>query len=154
MADHAHAEDHAHGEDHAHDPAHGDGHEHPHADGQGHDGGVGTGGEQLPPPSQSGSVVLDLGGQIGAAVVYTPLDLLGSEIEIRPAGGQWTGAHTAVRERHAPDGVVAAALFEKLPAGTYELRLRPPIDDAPAARIEVTGGRVAQTRWSAAESSG
>ena len=45
------------------------------------------------------AVMADVGGNVGAAVVYTPEALLGRELEIRRAGRPWDGTHTAVRER-------------------------------------------------------
>jgi hypothetical protein len=68
--------------------------------------------------------VLDLGGDIGALVVYAPEALLGEEIEIRPHGGRWAGLHTAVRARHLGDAVLYAGVFGSLRAGLYDLRVR------------------------------
>ncbi|MBO0691591.1 MAG: hypothetical protein J2P58_01730 [Acidimicrobiaceae bacterium] len=88
--------------------------------------------------------VLELGADVGAAVVYTPAALNGAEIEIKPRCGEWNGAHTAVRRRPAGQGCVPlfAALFYGLPAGTYDLRLR---DDHRS--IQVHGGRVTEKTW-------
>lgn len=88
--------------------------------------------------------VLELGGNVGAAVVYTTAALDGVEIEIKPGAGEWRGAHTAVRRR--PGGRDSepqfAALFYGLSAGVYDLRLR---DDVRS--IEVIGGRVTEQTW-------
>jgi len=65
-------------------------------------------------PSQEGSVVVDIGGDIGAAIVSTPATLVGSEIEIRRCGAAWDGTHVAVRERHVSGGVLHAAFFSGL----------------------------------------
>jgi len=99
--------------------------------------------EQLPGPSGPGTVVLDIGGDIGAAIVFTPPSGEGSEIEIRRAGEEWDGTHVAVRARHLPAGTRHAAVFEGLERGRYEVRLR---DDAtgPRRSFDVEGGRVAQ----------
>ena len=48
--------------------------------------------ESLPEPPGPGAVVLDIGGDIGGAVVYAPEALAGSEIEIRRAGASGTAA--------------------------------------------------------------
>jgi hypothetical protein len=101
--------------------------------------------EVQPDPSETGSVLSDIGGDIGAAVVYTPSTLAGLEIEIRRARGEWDGTHTAVRERHVQDRVIWAAFFGSLRAGDYELRVRG--SGAPAVRLHVDGGHVAETRW-------
>jgi hypothetical protein len=96
-------------------------------------------------PSESGSVPLDIGGEVGAAIVSTPSRFLGSEIEIRRCGTAWDGTHVAVRARHVSGGVVHAALFSGLGDGLYEVRLRGDVD-GPAAVLTVQGGRVSETR--------
>lgn len=96
-------------------------------------------------PSEEGSVVVDIGGDVGAAVVSTPASLVGSEIEIRRYGTAWDGTHVAIRERHVSTGVLHAAFFPGLEYGKYEVRLRG--DDAgPVATLTVEGGRVSAAR--------
>ena len=87
--------------------------------------------------------MLDIGGDVGAAVVHAPPALGGSEIEIRRQGAQWDGTHVAVRERRVLSGVLYAALFPGLGRGSYEVRVR---DDAegPVATVDVEGGRVTE----------
>jgi hypothetical protein len=97
--------------------------------------------------SGPGTVVLDIGGDIGALILYTPEVLLGKEIEIRAAGGAWDGTHTGVRARQVPGGPVTAAVFGSLPAGGYELRLRGQADPAPSVAVTVRGGRVGEVDW-------
>jgi hypothetical protein len=96
-------------------------------------------------PSEKGSVVVDIGGDVGAAIVSTPASLVGSEIEIRRCGTAWDGTHVAVRNRDVAGGVVHAALFSGLPNGTYEVRVRDDAD-SPVATLTVEGGRVSATR--------
>jgi hypothetical protein len=96
-------------------------------------------------PSEMGSVVVDLGGDVGAAIVSTPASLVGSEIEIRRCDAAWDGTHVAVRERHVSGGVVHAALFSGLDHGTYEVRVRGDAD-SPVATLTVEGGQVSATR--------
>ena len=48
-------------------------------------------------PSEKGSVLIDIGNDVGAVVVTTPSSLIGSEIEIRRCGTSWDGTHVAVR---------------------------------------------------------
>lgn len=88
--------------------------------------------------------VLELGGNVGAAVVYTTAALDGVEIEIKPRGDDWNGAHTAVRRRPGGQGSEArfAALFYGLTAGSYDLRLGHEVRS-----IEVVGGRVSEQTW-------
>lgn len=97
-------------------------------------------------PSEEGSVVVDIGGDVGAAIVSTPASLVGSEIEIRRCDTAWDGTHVAVRERHVTGGVLHAALFPGLEYGTYEVR-RKGDPASPVATFSVEGGRVSATRF-------
>ncbi len=95
----------------------------------------------------SGPVVLDIGGAIGAAIVYTDATAAGSEMEIRRAGSPWAGQHTAVRHRHAPGGSVTAAVFESLEEGSYQVRFRGGLVAAGSyGEFVVAGGRVTYAR--------
>jgi len=100
--------------------------------------------EHDPGPSRTGSVVLDIGGDIGAAIVRAPASLAGTEIEIRRTGEPWDGRHVSVRARHVPSGVVHAAVFEALEQGDYEVRVRGRAACQPACTFVVVGGRVAE----------
>jgi hypothetical protein len=105
--------------------------------------------EAAPGPS-TGAVVLDIGGDVGAAVVLTPASMDALEIEIRAVGTEWDSTHVAVRERIRPGGPsMYAAVFPSLLRGTYELRVRFGPPDAVVHRVEVTGGQVATTNWPA-----
>jgi hypothetical protein len=97
-------------------------------------------------PSGEGTVVLDIGGDSGAAVIFTPASLDGSEIEIRPVGEPWTGTHTGVRQRNLRDGARFAAVFGTLPAGEYQLRVRG-TGSEPIMGLAITGGIIAEDRW-------
>jgi hypothetical protein len=102
-----------------------------------------------------GAVVLDIGGDVGALVVRMPPSLAGAEIEARPVGVGSSAAcpsnpthleHVAVLARPLPDGgEVHCAVFAALPAGTYELYVRPagPV----RLSVQVTGGAVADAIW-------
>ncbi|HEX3908183.1 MAG TPA: hypothetical protein VHW92_09670 [Mycobacteriales bacterium] len=103
--------------------------------------------ETLPEPSGPGTVVLDIGGDVGAAAVYVPATLAGVEIEIRRDGEAWEGRHVAVRERQLPDAAVWAALFPTLDSGDYEIRVRHGDPAAPSTRFTVAGGRVTTVHW-------
>ncbi len=94
--------------------------------------------------SEMGSVVLDIGGERGAAIVHAPPSLEGYEIEIRRRGSAWDGTHVAVRPRRIPDGMVYAALFPELVQGDYEVRVRGAESDEPATSVAIRGGRVSQ----------
>ena len=98
--------------------------------------------ERLPAASGIGSVVLEIGGDIGAAIVAAPASLDGTELEIRPHGGSWDGTHVAIRARHLAGGTVHAALFEALTQGAYDVRLRKQCSTETLASFDVEGGRV------------
>jgi hypothetical protein len=100
--------------------------------------------EHDPGPSHSGSVVLDIGGDIGAAIVRAPASLAGDEIEIRRSGEPWDGRHVSVRARHVAPVVVYAAVFEALEGGEYEVRVRGGAACEPPCTFEIRGGRVTE----------
>ena len=97
-------------------------------------------------PSNAGSVVLDLGADIGALILDTPAELAGREIEISPASGGPSArrTHAQVRERRTGAGSGYAAVYPDLPAAEYTVW-----KDAvtPAATVTVRGGQVARCHW-------
>ena len=95
--------------------------------------------------SSPASVIADIGGDIGAAVLYVPAGLTGHEIEIRAAGSPWDGTHVGVRERRIGRAPVWAAFFGSLTAGRYELRIRH--HGSRTVEVEVPAGGVAEARW-------
>ena len=96
--------------------------------------------ETAPPTAGPGSVVLDIGGGTGAAVVRTVPAYEGRELEIRRAGTPWSGQHVAFHRRRTAEGPVVAAVFPQLAAGDWEVRL---IDDGAAVTsLSVRGGAV------------
>lgn len=107
--------------------------------------------EPPPGPSGEGTVVVDIGGTRGAAIVFTPASLAGAEIEIRRAGAAWDGTHTGIRRRELRDAVAHAGVFGSLEAGPYQLRLRGVAADRPDAGLvvdlTVVGGEVRQLEW-------
>jgi hypothetical protein len=103
--------------------------------------------ETLPEPSGVGTVLLDIGGEVGAAAIYVPASLAGEEIEIRGVDEPWRGTHVAVRERPLSDRTVWAALFPALSQGSYEIRVRGGDPTTPTARVRVTGGQVTAQHW-------
>ena len=105
--------------------------------------------EHRPPPSGPGTVVLDVGGDVGAAVVLTPAGLAGEELEIRPEPGVWDGRHVAVLPRELPGARQHAAVFGGLTAGRWVVRRRHRPDDPVEVGFDVTGGTVARADWPA-----
>jgi hypothetical protein len=92
-------------------------------------------------PSLEGSVVIDIGGSVGALLVYTDEAVLGLEIEVTPTDVGGPPTHTAVRERQLPLGSRFAAVFPALPAGTYRL---PSVGSAPSRDVTVRPARVTE----------
>lgn len=96
-------------------------------------------------PTGAGSVVLELGGDIGVLVLHGPAELHGQEIEISkssPAGSHRT--HSLVRERHTVSGVSFAAVYPGVPAGEYTIWRGP---DTPAGTVTIVGGEVSRFDW-------
>lgn len=100
-----------------------------------------------PHAGQGSSVLLDIGGEIGALVIDVPAGLSGAEIELRPRpdpGGHLP--HVAVVPRAAPDGrVVHSAVFYEVAEGSYELYVRP--DGPVRLTAQVAGGGVTYASW-------
>jgi len=92
------------------------------------------------------AVMADVGGDVGAAVVYTPEALVGRELEIRLAGRPWDGTHTAVRERTLGASSVWAGFFGALPAGRYQVRLRG--DASRSIDVSIVGATVTEASYS------
>ncbi len=95
--------------------------------------------------SEAGSIVLEIGDDVGAAIVLTPASLAGHEIEIRPQNGDWAGRHVAVLERRLTGGPTWAAVFPSLPEGGWEIRVRHN-PTSPVAALDVAGGHVTTAR--------
>lgn len=93
-------------------------------------------------PSYPGTVVLDIGEQTGALVLYTGPDRLGDEIHIGPAGRPDVArTHSAVRERRLPRGLRYCAVYPGLPAGDYTVWTAA---GAAATTVSVEGGLVTE----------
>ena len=95
-------------------------------------------------PTRVGTVLLDLGAETGALVLYTPEDLAGAEIEISPDTQGAVRTHAAVRARPAPSGTNYAAVYEGLAAGGYTIWRD---HDTPAGHVTITGGQVTSFHW-------
>jgi len=102
--------------------------------------------ESIADPSGPGSVILELGDDIGALVLETPAALLGREIEISPVGEVIaTGrTHSLVRERRTAAGPSCAAVYPELVAGRYLVWGH---TDTPVGEVSIDGGRVTRFRW-------
>ena len=73
-------------------------------------------------PSGPGTVIMELGADVGALILYTPAEMDGEEIEIScdEPGELGSGrTHSQVRPRHMPGETRYAAVYPGLPAGRY-----------------------------------
>jgi hypothetical protein len=97
-------------------------------------------------PSDNASVMLDIGGNIGALIITTTESMLLAEIEVshNEADPLAHRPHVAVRERRGPDGSQYAAIYPGLPAGDYTVW---GLDGQPADTISIVGGEIAQLDW-------
>jgi hypothetical protein len=90
---------------------------------------------------------MDVGGDIGGLILYTPAAMDGREIEISRDGQPGARrTHAEVRARQLPAGTRYAAVYPGLPAGAYTIWDE---QDRPAARVTITGGEVATCGWDA-----
>ena len=94
-------------------------------------------------PTGPGSVLLELGENIGALILDTPPELAGQEIEISSAAGG-PRTHSLVRERHTAAGTSHAAVYPNLPAATYTI-WHP--NGTPAGQVTIKGGQATRHRW-------
>jgi hypothetical protein len=87
-------------------------------------------------------LVLDIGGRIGALVLYADEAYLGAEIDITPSGTPRSHLiHTTVRRRRAPAQVSLAGVYPELAEGSYTVWS---LDGEPLAEVTITGGRVTE----------
>jgi hypothetical protein len=95
--------------------------------------------EQQLSPSWDGSVVLDIGGDIGALVLAVPARLDREEIDLHPDDAGQPNTHSAVRERRLQSGSNYAAVYPALREGGYTIV-------GTAQRVTIVGGAVTQIR--------
>jgi hypothetical protein len=96
-----------------------------------------------PEAVQSASVILDIGGDVGALIVYTKEELLGREVEVSRKSNAARRTHTDVLERRVQGRLVYAAVFAELPAGDYTLWKNNQPDD----EVTIAGGGIAEVDW-------
>ncbi|MEZ0089085.1 hypothetical protein [Streptacidiphilus sp. EB129] len=103
----------------------------------------------LPAPSREGTVVLEIGGELGALILHTGPAEDGLEIEVSPLGNDDHRTHAAVRPRLLADRTVHCAVISPLPAGRYTVWRD---HETGAAQVDVPPGGVAELRWPPADS--
>lgn len=95
--------------------------------------------------SYDGTVMLDIGGDVGALVIMTSEAMHLAEIEVSPVGDEHAHrTHVAVRERRGPSGTRYAAIYPHLRAGVYTVY---DLDGRPVDAVSISGGEVAQVDW-------
>jgi hypothetical protein len=89
-------------------------------------------------------VVLDIGGDTGALIVYAEAKRFDTPIEVSPAGSDAEKFHQHVLERPMPRGTSYAAVFDRIVEGKYTLWLHgePRVRD-----FQITGGMVSEVDW-------
>jgi hypothetical protein len=123
------------------------------------------------PLAGQGSVLLDIGGDVGALVVTMPEGMVGAEVEIRPVGVEGSHshghdhphhrdhphtrdhghdhehlAHVAVVNRPVGDGHIPSLVFPELVAGRYEL-FEKGHGEHVVLEAAVAGGEVTAIAW-------
>ena len=89
-------------------------------------------------------VVLDIGDDVGALVLYTPPEFRGREIEVSRVGDDAERVHTEVLERVVNGSILLAAVYPELRAGAYRIWVdQPGLRD----RFTITGGTVTEADW-------
>ena len=87
-------------------------------------------------------IVLDIGEDVGALIIYTQQALLGRQIDVSPQGNPAAKrVHTDVLARRFAGRPAFAAVFPSLPQGDYFTW------SDPAATFTITGGQVAELDW-------
>jgi hypothetical protein len=108
------------------------------------------------PFAGQGSVLLDIGGEVGALVVTMPTAMVDDEVEIRPRDGDRPShahnhseghhhPHVAVVERPVTGAVVPSLVFPELVEGRYELYVKG--TDLVELTAEIVGGEVTTAAW-------
>lgn len=89
------------------------------------------------------SVVLDIGGDIGALILYTDPILRGAEIEISPRAAPDEKTHVEILERTVDGSTIFAGTYYGLTQGRYLLWGKSgPLDEA-----AVEGGKITRLDW-------
>ena len=103
--------------------------------------------ESVAGPSGPGTVVLELGADVGALVLLTPAEMDGREIEIsRDEDRSARRTHSQVRPRHMPARTRYAAVYPDLAEGTYTIWAD---EQSRAGSVVIAGGRVTNWSWPA-----
>jgi hypothetical protein len=87
-------------------------------------------------------IVLDIGGDVGALILYTNPDLHGREIEISKEGEK--RVHVEVLERIVNGRTVFAAAYPELHQGEYHVWGD---GETPVDHVTIAGGKISTLDW-------
>ena len=89
-------------------------------------------------------VVLEIGDGIGALMVHTDRELVGTEVEISPSCDDTCRAHKEVLERITGAGSAHVLVFDDLAEGDYTLWID---GEAQARDVRVSSGAITELDW-------
>src|SRR4051794_22842979 len=117
-------------------------------------------------PSYDATVMIDIGGGVGALIILTDARMHPAEIEGSPVGGEAAATprahehghgatshthaaphrtHVAVRERRGPSGMRYAAIYPELREGEYSVW---DVDGTTVhASVRIVGGQITEVEW-------
>lgn len=97
--------------------------------------------------AKQSAVLLDIGGDVGALVLYTGAEDDEAEIEISPGTDPTAPrSHNQVHPRRAPAGTVYSAVYPTLASGEYTIWRD---SHTPEATVTIHGGHVTEHHLSA-----
>jgi hypothetical protein len=90
------------------------------------------------------ALVLDIGEDIGALLLYSDESLLGTEIDITPLGAPRSHhVHTMIRRRRIVGHDVIVGVYPQLTAGYYTIWANHGVS---LTEVEIVGGQVSEVR--------
>jgi hypothetical protein len=90
------------------------------------------------------ALVLDIGDEVGALILYADESCLGMEIDLTPVGAPRSHhMHTMIRRRRAVDREFIVGVYPELVEGNYTVW---GIDGHPLGDVMIRGGQVSEFR--------
>jgi hypothetical protein len=89
------------------------------------------------------ALILDIGGDVGALVLYADEQCLGREIDLTPVSmARSHHTHSLIRRRRATDRDIVAGVYPQLNEGEYTVW---GLDEGgPIGKVEIVGGQVTE----------
>lgn len=88
------------------------------------------------------TLVLDIGGDVGALLLFAEEKCLGWEIDLTPVGVPRSHhMHTMIRRRRAAEREYIVGVYPELTEGTYTVW---GVDDQPLGEVIIIGGQVSE----------